>query len=153
MEVCSCLGCCCSCWRAITSRFHHGSRFTSTNPGIGSSADASHAHRVPFVCRCNTWKERAEQYSPRGVSRKASTWWSTTATCCSSPTPKSGRRNMLRTLPPAATCTTSSTSARNTGASPNFSFFYFLPPVPGLQSPFSLRAAWTPPKRAAGWAG
>lgn len=49
MEVCFCLGCCCcSCWRVITSRFHHGSRFTSTTLGIGSSADASHAHRVRF---------------------------------------------------------------------------------------------------------
>lgn len=87
---------------------------------------------VCLVCRCNMWKERAEQYLPRGVSRKASTLWSTTATCCSSPTPRSGRRNMLRTLPPAATCTTSSTSARNTGPLLNFPFFYFLPPVLGL---------------------
>lgn len=84
------------------------------------------------------WKERAEQYLPLGVSRKASTWWSTTATCCSSPTPKSGRRNMLRTLPPAATCTISSTSARNTGLLFYFCFFsYFLPPGLLLKSFFS----------------
>lgn len=115
------LGRCC-CWCVITSRFHHGSRFMSKTLGIGSSADT--AHRVCFVCRCNMWKERAEQYLPRGVSRKASMWWSTTATCCSSPTPKSGRQNMLRTLPPAATCTTSSTSARNTGPLLNIPFLF-----------------------------
>lgn len=122
------------CWCVITSRCHHGSRFMSKTLGIGSSADVSTLTFVCFVCRCNMWKERAEQYLPRGVSRKASTWWSTTATCCSSPTPKCGRRNMLRTLPPAATCTTSSTSARNTGPLLNFPFLFFSSYFPSPRS-------------------